>query len=66
MATLVIGNITAVRDEAGMARYRAEVLPTVEAYGGRFAIRSRTVSVTIEEPALPTPKAPGPFRLAPW
>jgi uncharacterized protein (DUF1330 family) len=45
MPTLVIGNMKAVGDEEAMARYRAEVLATIEAYGGRFAIRGGHVDV---------------------
>jgi uncharacterized protein (DUF1330 family) len=45
MPTLVIGNLAAIQDEAAIAQYRAEALRTVEAYGGRFAIRGGDIDV---------------------
>ncbi|MGW1146245.1 DUF1330 domain-containing protein [Streptomyces sp. NPDC002454] len=42
MTALLIGNVGAIGDEERMARYRAEVLRTLELYGGGFLIRGGT------------------------
>jgi len=38
MSAFIIATET-VKDEAKFARYRKEVLPTIEAYGGKFIVR---------------------------
>ncbi len=43
--TLLIGNVKAVRDPEAMAEYREKVLGTLQAYGGRFAVRGGAVDV---------------------
>ena len=45
MPALVIGNVTAVRDERAMAEYREKVLATLQLYGGGFEVRGGTVDV---------------------
>ena len=44
MKGYVVGRVT-VRDPEAYAVYRARVLPTIEAHGGRFLVRGGTVTV---------------------
>ena len=39
MAAYVIGDIGEIRDQETYAKYRAQVLATIEKYGGRFLVR---------------------------
>ena len=43
-----------VKDEAMFAEYRKDVLPTVEAHGGRFVVRGGTM--TVVEGSWPLPR----------
>lgn len=45
MATYVIGNVKSVADPESLAEYRALVLDTILAHGGRFAVRGGEVNV---------------------
>jgi uncharacterized protein (DUF1330 family) len=39
MAAYVIGDIGEIRNQDAYAQYRAQVLPTIAKYGGRFLVR---------------------------
>ena len=39
MAAYVIGDIGEIRNQEAYAQYRAQVLATIEKYGGRFLVR---------------------------
>ena len=39
MAAYVIGDIGEIRNQEAYAQYRAQVLATIERYGGRFLVR---------------------------
>ncbi len=58
-----------VRDPEGYARYRATVLPSIEAYGGRFLVRGgpvETLEGTWNPPRLVIIEFPDAERARAW
>jgi uncharacterized protein (DUF1330 family) len=45
MPTLILGNVVAVHDQAGLDEYRRRVASTVESFGGRFFLRGAEIDV---------------------
>ncbi len=58
-----------VRDEATFARYRAQVLPTLEAYGAKFLVRGGTFEVlegALDAERLVVLEFPGIAQVKAW
>ena len=58
-----------VHDSEGFARYRATVLPSIEAYGGRFIVRGGAIEAlegTWKPPRLAILEFPDAARARAW